>query len=215
MSDRDSINWVKKNSKIEPKVLLNIGVGHRPHCEANEFKKVWPNIRNIGLEPNTNVFLDRILDFPGELYPWALWSTPCLKELSTSLYTPRHSSLLLPDSRWVRNERHQPELIKNKQLVVSCVTLDQLDKTFGCLDDIFLWMDIEGAELEALKGGKSLLASGRIKWIDMEVSHKTRRIGDPSEDDLGTYLKDFGFSIEYRYGNARAFHNILCVLEEK
>lgn len=203
----------KKNSGIEPKVLFNIGVGHRPHCEAMAFKKIWPDIRNIGIEPNINTFLDRRSDFPGEIYPWALWSTSCLKELSTSKLYKGHSSLLLPDSRWVRTETHKPELVKNQQLIVSCITLDQLDQAFGCLDDIFLWMDIEGAELEALKGGNKLLGSGRVKWIDMEVSHEIRRVGDPSEDDLCTYLKDFGFSIKYSYGRARTFHNILCILD--
>lgn len=191
-------DMLKSCVETQPKTLLNIGVGPIPHNEAVEFKKLWPNIRIIGLEPNPDTFTERVSDYPGELYPWALWSIPCVKVFNVIKCLSGQSSLL------------DFEVGKTcKEILVSCVTLDQLDKALKFPEDIFLWMDIEGSELEALRGGHNLLASGRVKWIDMEVSLQPRRVGEPSEDDLSDYLRQYEFSIYLRYDIGTHFQNVV------
>ena len=203
-----TIDLLKSNVQTAPEILLNIGVGPRSHCEAQVFKKLWPNIRVIGLEPNIDVFRDRVADYPGVLYPWALWSTPSVKKLMVVPTHPGRSSLLSPHPQW--DGRKNFDIGKTcKEILISCVTLDQLDEALNFPTGIFLWMDIEGSEFEALKGGRSLLASGRVEWIDMEVSHKTRRVGEPSEDSLSDHLKGYGFSIKCQYNYGTVFHNTL------
>ncbi len=201
---------LKNNIQTAPKVLLNIGVGPRPHCEATVFKKLWPNIRIIGFEPIIGVFKDRITDYPGELYPWALWSVPAIKKLLIVRGNAGKSSLFIPHPEW-HGKKHFNIGKTCDEALISCVTLDQLDEAFNHPLDVFLWMDIEGAELEALKGGRSLLTSKRVKWIMVEVSHTNRRIGEPSEDSISTFLKDCGFSLKCQYNCGLFFHDSLYV----
>lgn len=187
---------------------MNIGVGPEPHNEAETFKKQWPNIRIVGLEPHVHVFKQRHGNYPGKLYQWGLWSIPCLKILTVVRQSKGKSSILKPDERWVGKWSYKNEKVCSQE-IISCITLDQLDEALEFPEDIFLWMDIEGSELEALKGGHKLLESGRVQWIDMEVSVKPRRLGEPSEDDLSDHLKNYRFSIKQRYNIGTHFQNVV------
>ncbi len=197
---------LKSCAETQPKTLLNIGVGPIPHNEAEVFNKRWPKMRIIGLEPHVHVFKQRHKNYPGKLYQWALWSIPCLKTLTVVRQSKGKSSMLEPDERWIGKWSYKSEKVCSQEIVV-CVTMDQLDEALGFPKDIFLWMDIEGAELEALKGGRRLLESGRVKWINLEVSVQPRRIGEPSEDDLSDFLGQYGFSVCLRYDIGTHFQN--------
>lgn len=210
MEKTETIDLLKKHVKTTPRILFNIGVGPKPHCECIDFKKLWPSIRIVGLEPNIDTFIDRLVDYPGELYPWAIWSTPCVKALRSVIRFPGRSSLLDSRSEWNKEPNFQFQNAY-KEVLVSCITLDQLDKVLGFPEDIFLWMDIEGSELEALFGGCSLLASGRVKWIDMEIGHKARKIDEPNENSIEEFLRTYGFHLECKYNSGTVFHNSLYV----
>ncbi len=205
-----NIKHLSQYVKGQPKTLYNIGVGHEPHNEAEAFKQLWPDISIIGLEPDLKVFCDRVKDYVGILYPWGLWKENSICEFSIS-NVHGWSSLLQPHKKWVDNT--DGRLYFTKGIFISCVTLDHLDKKLGCPPDIFLWMDIEGAELGALEGGRETLASGRIKWIDVEVSHQPRRVGEPSEQMISDYLGQYNYRKTMRYGNAKTFHNVLYELK--
>lgn len=56
----------------------------------------------------------------------------------------------------------------NATCEVAVWTLDGFDWRMGCLDRILLWLDVEGSELPALRSGSRLLASGRVRWINLE-----------------------------------------------
>jgi len=199
-------------AEIEPKTLLNIGVGPVPHNEAEVFQARWPKMRIIGLEPHINIFRERASKYPGKIYPWGLWSTPCLKILSMVRKSKGKSSMLAPDDRWVGKWSYKQKTTCSKG-IVCCTTLDHLDEVLKFPEDIFLWMDIEGSELEALKGGHKLLGSGRVKWINLEVSIQPRRVGEPSENELSDYLGRYGFSIYLRYDIGTHFQNVVYMQE--
>ncbi len=207
----ETIDLLKNNVLSTPQTLFNIGVGPRQHNEAKSFKELWPEIDIIGLEPNTNTFIDRIVDYPGKLYPWGIWSTSMIKEFKAVLKVSGKSSLLTPHKKWQGQWSYTPKECQN--ILISCITLDQLDKALNFPKDIFLWMDIEGSELEAIRGGSLLLSSGRVKWIDMEVSHNPRRIGEPNENILAEALKPYHFSLKCKYNSGKAIHNSLYVID--
>lgn len=198
---------LKSCVETQPKTLLNIGVGPVPHNEAETFRKLWPKMNIIGLEPNIDIFIERFSRYPGKMYPWGLWSVSCLKALTMVKASKGKSSVLDPHPDWAGKWSFDKRI--STKSVINCTTLDQLDEILGFPEDIFLWMDIEGSELEALKGGHKLLASGRVKWIDVEVSLQPRRIGEPSENDLSDFLRQYGFSIRQRYNVETHFQNVV------
>lgn len=214
-----NVKYLSQYVKGKPKTLYDIGIGQEPHNEAKAFQQLWPDITIIGLEPDLKVFCDRVDEYVGILYPWGLWKENAICKFSISNYHG-WSSLLHPHHEWINYTKNGDNmdhisggLIFTEGVLISCITLDHLDKMLGCPQDIFLWMDIEGAELGALEGGKDTLASGRIKWIDVEISRKPRRFEEPSEVMISDYLKQYNYCKTIQYGNARLFYNVLYELK--
>jgi hypothetical protein len=56
----------------------------------------------------------------------------------------------------------------------------------------FLTLDIQGAELEALKGMGRLIS--KVRWIFTEVNRREMYSGIPLVSDLDTFLSERGFS---------------------
>ena len=193
-----------------PKVFLNIGIGpmlqNGKNREAAKVSETWPGIRIIGFEPSIELFVQRLVDYPGELYPWGLWCESCIK---TMTITPNSgNSSIFPFKGTICEDRGF------QKAPILCTTLDCIDHEMQLSDDIFIWMDIEGSELAALKGGSQLLASGKVKWIASEVSHQSVRKGTPSEDEISDYLSAYGFTPKQRYEYDVSTHNVLYVKKD-
>lgn len=75
---------------------------------------------------------------------------------------------------------------------VETTTLDDVCEERGCWPDL-LKLDIEGAELDALRGGSRATASALA--IDVEVAFAPLRIGAPSFADVDGHLRGRGFSL--------------------
>lgn len=177
-----------------PDALYDIGVGHLPHNEAEQFKEKYPDIQVFGTEPQMNPFLERKSDYCGELYPWGLWS--CREMLELNLTPDWGNSSVLE-----KMPRHHAKVVGTEW--ISCITLDDFDEVCGKLGNIFLWMDIEGAEYQALLGASNLLSSGRLKWIDLELSDTSRRKGDMNADKIMDYLGRYGYTAIKEYGQVK------------
>jgi FkbM family methyltransferase len=77
--------------------------------------------------------------------------------------------------------------------VARCISLDMyslLNKNIDCID--FLKIDVEGAEMEVLKGAKNLLNDKRIKFIQVEKADHILLSGY-TFDDLVKYLSNKGY----------------------
>jgi FkbM family methyltransferase len=75
------------------------------------------------------------------------------------------------------------------EVVVNAITLDEYfaDKQHPDL----LWVDVEGAELQVLRGARSILPGVRL--LHVEVSFRPMQIGKPLFWEVQRYLHDFGF----------------------
>jgi len=163
-----------------PGVLYNIGVG--PKTEAKTLKRVYPELEVFGCEPLLAHAADGVFDdFPGMLLPIGLSQYGGTKIIHRDWDNIGSSSML-------QLKTH------TESIEVPTKTLEEFDGICGKPKRILLWMDIEGMELEVLKGGASVLASHRVRWINLEEqTSDSTKSGWPLPAEIQRYLLDFGF----------------------
>jgi FkbM family methyltransferase len=76
-------------------------------------------------------------------------------------------------------------------------TLVKEQSDFNWNDISYLVTDCQGCDLKVLKGCGSLLASPNLKIIKTEVDVKEMYHGGSTEKDLGEYLSQFGFGLQF------------------
>jgi FkbM family methyltransferase len=80
-------------------------------------------------------------------------------------------------------------------VIVDAVYLDSFTQTLPEFDACILKMDIQGGELSALKGAASLLKSGRIAIVYVEVMFVPLYEGAAMFDELSLYLREFNYKL--------------------
>lgn len=164
--------------KTQPfSVMLDVGIRHGG--EWDYFSEQLPDVRLVAMEPHKkerDKFLETHPD--AEVYPCALWSEESKKTLVTS-------TGLCPSFRLAGNGP-----------TVNCTTLDAFCDRFIPDDRLFLWIDIEGSELEAFKGGRKMLESGRIPFIytELRTADKVRSAEWCVDVDVIDFLAGFGYA---------------------
>lgn len=134
--------------------------------EAQTVHAKYPDVRCIGFEPNREFanIQNSQLSFPGIVYPIALWSSNTDLDLVTpSGATARSASVCMHHGR-----PDVPNFVAGDTVRVPARSLDSLSSELGPFENVVLWIDIEGAETETLRGATSLLESGQIKLINLE-----------------------------------------------
>jgi FkbM family methyltransferase len=128
--------------------------------EAQGIVKLLPKINILGCEPYKPMYqwqLDH--DWPisnGQLLGIALGNKECKMALNIDEDKPRCSSFM-------------QERTSNLKEIVSVDTIDNLSLKYGPFTNIFLWLDIEGHEYEALEGAEELFACNEINIINLEI----------------------------------------------
>ena len=139
-----------------------------PACEleAQAVHQQYPAVRCIGFEPNRDsAEWQRQHGFPGEVHPVALWENDKDK-LTLSIPTRGN------DSGSVCRPENHPEqwpYESFRSYPVDSATLDTLSDKLGPFEDAVLWLDIEYAELPALRGAERLL--DRTLMVNLETFH--------------------------------------------
>lgn len=179
------VRWLPR----EPRWLVLGGPSQAD--EAQTAKRLWPAIEVIAFEP-----VERMREwqarhgFLGRMIPRALWHEETEVEM-WGIDGPTGSSVLpLP------NGARLPDRVRT-------TTLDIAERQFGPFEDALLWLDIEGAELEALQGGRELLASGRVLLINVETCD--RELG--ARAAIGELLKGCGYHCAERWNSASGAHH--------
>jgi FkbM family methyltransferase len=140
-----------------PKTLYDIGVG--PKTEYLTLKKLYPNMDVFGCEPLVDQYPGLRERFNGKLFGVGLSDKAGEAKISFNPKGVMQASML----------KSRPG---DERLSISTITLDEFDEACGAPERILLWADIEGMEYRMLRSGPELLASGRIKWINLE-EHRT------------------------------------------
>lgn len=100
------------------------------------------------------------------------------------------SSIFAPKEHLVEH----PTVMFEKRITVPTITLDLWAQQYGVKRVDFLWLDMQGAELRALKGMGKLIETARA--LHVEVSTKESYAGAPLYAELGGWMRERGFKVK-------------------
>lgn len=115
-------------------------------------------------------------------------------------------------SLYIANPAYPHERYHQNKIVVEAVTLEQwaMDSKVNAVD--VLWMDLQGAELKALKGMGELLET--VKVIYTEVEYKEVYFDQPLFDEVNEFLVLQGFRLHAKMNTSVWFGDALYIREE-
>lgn len=189
---------VVKSGMIDacPLVILDGGAAQGFDPRWNKFDPVC--IR-IGIEPDAEE-CERLrnapaaAEFPGRYHilQTALWSSDCKKILHIT-GDPDSSSFFKSNHRYIDRLPDQEPLATRSSIEVEAKALDNIPLPIpGGLDVIKL--DIQGAELDALRGGEGIIRKGVLAVI-IEVAFVQIYENAPLFSDIDVFMRNLGFSL--------------------
>jgi FkbM family methyltransferase len=182
LSAINGVRALKKRTKAEPRTVIVGGVG-RSCQDVHQMLHYWPEARFVGVEPLREHirFLRSRRLFPGDLIQAALWSEAGKSQLHCNYEPDQRASL------YGLVSTIPGEIVRKTSLI----TLEDLHKRTGPWEEpVLLWLDVEGSELEALKGGDL----GRFSWINLELWAFPMRKA-PLAREVDAYLSEAGWEI--------------------
>lgn len=184
--------------KDRPKAFYILGVGSK--SEWRRMNSTYPEAKLYGVEPHPETYSKLAPVFPGLLIDKAVTNN---SEDLVKLYLNNR-----PDSSSIF-----PEVPNAVDVAyVKSLTLDELDELAEFPASVVLWMDIEGSELLALKGGIRLLASGRVDLINIELRDSPNIEGWPSSSAIDSLLTEFGYTLATKYLNQITHYDAIYTL---
>lgn len=181
---------MKYNQFIEPKVIYDIGA-----CVlhwTNRAKEVWPGAKIIPIEA---------MDEVAVLYQekgFDQYVSNCVlsdKEETVTFY----ENLEHPGGNSLYKENNQLSPLadqlfpENKKVTKQAFTLDYIVDVMNLPKPDMIKMDIQGAELKALKGATKTLES--CNHLILELQHMDYNFGAPKAEEVIEYLKTIGFEM--------------------
>jgi FkbM family methyltransferase len=174
--------------------VLDAGA-HHGHT-AVQYLEHFPSSRVIALEPEPENFAiaKKALEPFGErveLLPFALAEADGSVALRLTSHSGAHSLLEVGDMRY-----YDAPVETRTPIEVRAVTLDSLlaEHRLDRLD--ILKMDIQGAELLALRGAAGLLARHAIRLIALEVLFQPLYRNQPTFWDIADHLRSLGYALQ-------------------
>lgn len=156
--------------------------------------RAWPQGHIHAFEPVPPLFQKlsaRVRGAPNvSCYPLALAETVGTADIFVSGgASDASSSLLKPTGHMIEH----PRVSFNQVVNVAVTTLDNWarDQHIDTVD--FLWLDLQGGELAALRGGLSLLT--RVQVVYSEVSLKPMYDGGPLYPEFRAWMAARGFTV--------------------
>jgi len=180
-----------------PKNPVIFEAGGHYGVDTAKFSNKWPNAHIISFEPNPNAFeklfalsIERDNIFP---YPLAVanFNGPGIFYICYGTYgnDPQFegASSLLPASEGMKIHYQGPEVM------VDCVILEDWCKANGVSKIDFMWLDLEGMELQVLESSPEILRS--VSVIYTETNFQKFRIGMTQYAALKSFLESSGFHL--------------------
>lgn len=180
-----------------PKVIVEAGV-HWGHTALN-YLDAFPEARIWGFEAETENFAkgrEGLAKFGDQVRLWraALAGSDGALTLHVNSHHGTHSLLPIGEQRYwgafAESASTQDTPAIRLDTLMRAEEIEQID---------LLHMDIQGGELEALRGGEDALRRGAISLVYCEVEFYELYKKQPLFWDLATYLRQFGYQFYSLY----------------
>jgi len=167
-----------------------IGVLHVGAHEAEE----WPEYKKSGwlpicwIEAQEHLVTKLREELPREsnqIYKGAVWGSSHILMKFNISSNSQSSSLL----EFGSHSKNYPKIRNIETVEVQSIRIDELIGSENKFD--FINLDIQGSELEALKGMGNLLNG--VKWIYCEVNSEQTYVGCPHVSEIDAFLQEKGF----------------------
>lgn len=161
--NQDQALTLFNHMKTDPKWLI-IG-GPADGNEAQCFVKRWPDIRVIGLEP-----YEPVLRWQLE-HGWPTANGELLNMAISHDNNPRPMYLSNDENNGGRASSLEGPRSGGQKDSVFCISLDTLEGSpgRGPWDEAFLWLDIEGWEVNALMGAVRIFTEKKVRYVNIEM----------------------------------------------
>jgi FkbM family methyltransferase len=136
----------------------------------------------------------RALPYPARFYPHALWREPAGGVPFHVANWPVASSIYAPNDEFLRAFPGARALLATREVrTISTTTLDRAcaEHAVGC--DV-LKLDVEGAELDVLRGGESVLAGALALEVEVELNPVFS--DQPLFADVDAHLRERGWALQ-------------------
>lgn len=197
-AERDNAGFQKQNWLVEMlgrTELTVFDVGGNIGQSVEKYRELFPACNVYSFEPHPRTFSalqERYSAVSGvHCEQLALGARPG----TASFYATKcaeASSLFAPEE-FIR-ERSPKRNYDYAVLKVSVDTLDHVTERLGIETLDILKIDVQGAELEVLRGAEKLLREGRIDIIYSEVLFAENYSGQSDFCDIWFHLKQFGYA---------------------
>jgi FkbM family methyltransferase len=202
-------------NKLDNYIIFDIG--SRDCLQSIEFYHKFPNSKIYAFECNPNTinlckknieeFKDRITliegavcDYDGEINFYPIDSKKTITSWEDG--NPGASSL------FISNDKYTLEKYSQYKIITKCHRLDTIIKLFNIKNVDIVWMDLQGAELLALKGLGDHLRN--IKYIHTEINHHPIYDGQVLFNEIDNYLINyFSFNRLTEINNSFVFEDAI------
>lgn len=184
-------SYILKKYNIKPTGVLHIGGSHAEELEAYFLNNID---RMIWIEAIPEVFEKMISRL--ESYPWAIGINACIADVDgneVDFHITNNEGQSSSMLGLALHREYHPEVEVVKTIKCITQTIDSIieKKGFDLTYYDFLNIDLQGAELLALKGMKNNLH--KIKYAYIEVNEQELYTGCPLIEEIDNYLLSFGF----------------------
>lgn len=205
------INQIKKDyiAQFLPNNPVIIEAGAHIGRDTKKMRQQWPHAQIHAFEPVPALFneLKNTVKNVAKIhcYPYALSNITgrSIFHVSSGRSTAT-SSLLQPKEYLLEHPTTTFHSIE-----VETITLDDWAAKYTIDHVDFLWFDMQGNELNALKGGTKTLESVRV--IYTEVSLTERYEHNPLYPTIRSWLTEHGFSVEREDLRTASWGNVLFI----
>lgn len=190
----EKINDIMERLQITRPVIFDVGANIGQSVEA--YRNRYPGSEIHSFEPNPEAFCQLKAKWGKQhnifLYPCALNSKSGRFPFHATKVSEA-GSLLHPDPKLMQlslNKKYDFQLIE-----VDCTTLDRICKEKNISNIDILKLDVQGCELETLKGGINLLKSGAVSLLYVEVNFAETYVDQMKFKDLLCFCDLYGYQL--------------------